>query len=172
MFRLGERCPEFRVRTAAGIVGPADFRGEWLGILHCARPCTPGCAACMQRFGSLALQLRDKGFRLLVALDEPDTALRARMAQGEGAPGSTWTLGTWEGPTEEPAGATRFTVIDHGVTVRALTETPASVPIRGQMLLDLVDRACGRPVAATAEQRRSDATVGCVDWFDFGTAAR
>jgi hypothetical protein len=167
MIDLGKACPEFHVRTPNGTVGAADFRGEWLGILHCTRPCTPGCGTCMQGFDSLASRLRERGCRLLVALDEPDATIRALMARRAATPGPTWTLGTWEGPAERSAGTTRFIVVDQGGTVRAMAETPGSGPIRGQMLLDLVDRACGHPIEATVEQMRPDVTLGCVEWFDF-----
>lgn len=167
MYTVGQPCPRFRVRTPAGLIGPADFRGEWLGLLHCTRPCPPGCAACMQRFDSLALRLRDRGCRLLVALDEPDAAMAALMLCRAEVPGSTWVLGRWEGAAEGPGSATRFVVLDQHGTVKAVAETPASGPIRGQMLLDLVDRACGRPAVTTSEELRGDATIGCVDWYDF-----
>jgi hypothetical protein len=167
MYTVGSRCPEFHVRTASGLVGPEQFRGEWLGLLHCTRPCTPGCATCMQRFGSLALSLRERGCRLLVALDEPDAAIRSLIERRVDSPVSTWTLGKWEGPAAGPAGATRFIVVDKAGAVRAVAETPSSGPIRGRMLVDLVDRACGRPAKAAREDRRPDATIGCVEWYDF-----
>jgi hypothetical protein len=170
MYAIGNACPQFRVRTSSGALGPEDFRGEWLGILHCTRPCTPGCATCMQRFGSLALSLRARGCRLLVALDQPDAALKSLMASGTGSPGATWVLGKWDWPAEEPAGTTRFVVVDPAGIVRAVSESASSGPIRGRMLLDLVDRACGRPVKAVGHDQRADPTVGCVEWYDFDAA--
>ena len=73
---------------------------------------------------------------------------------------------------EGAGGDTHFVVIDQDAIVKAMAQTPASGPIGAQMLLDLVDRAAGRPLSAASTAPRSDAAIGCVDWYHFEHDAR
>ena len=166
MWATDTACPEFRVRTPAGVVGPATLRPAWLALLHCTRPCTPGCSACLAGFGRLGRSLFERGCRLLVALDEPDAQLRALLGRMPPDAGAPVLIGTWE--TAEPAHGptTLFAVIDPAGTVRALLTGTNATPLSEQTLLEQVDHALGRPPGTTARRAVPAADAfGCVAWF-------
>lgn len=167
VWMVGEAVPDFRIRTPARTLGPEQLRGEWLALLHCTRPCVPGCATCMQRFAALAATLAARECRLVVALDEPDAAIDGLMARQASDPAATWIVGRWDSPPAGPAEATRFAVVDPRGVIRAVAESPNSGPIHGRMLLDLVDRAHGRAVAPRAAEAHVDEAFGCVEWYEF-----
>ena len=168
MWSIGAACPEFRVRTPAGAIGPADLRGAWLALLHCTRPCTAGCSRCLAGFGSLAARLAERGCRLVVALDEPDAALRALLGQLTPDRRAPLLIGTWETPEPRHAPCTRFAVVDPHGTVRGLLERPNAEPLAEGELLAAVDRAVGRPRTPRRGTVSAAESFGCVDWFDYG----
>jgi len=170
MWVIGKACPEFRVRTPAGVVGPAELQPSWVALLHCTRPCTPGCRACLAGFGRLGGQLATRGCRLLVALDRPDAPLRELLAQLPADRQARVLIGTWETPAPAHAPSTLFAVIDPHRTVRGLLQGSNATPLPERTLLEQVDRARGRPPAPAAGRAGvADESLGCVDWFDYDT---
>lgn len=168
MWAVNAPCPEFRVRTPSGAVGRADFRGSWLALLHCTRPCTPGCGACLDRFRQLGGRLAERHCRLLVALDEPDAALRGLLGTTAAGAASPVVVGTWETPEPAQRASTLFAVIDpHGI-VRELVRESNTTPLPESVLLDHVNRALGQPPIEWHGRIPSAATTfGCVEWFDY-----
>ncbi len=170
MWAIDAACPEFRVRTPAGVVGPGGLRPGWTALLHCTRPCTPGCSACVAGFDRLGRRLAERGCRLLVALDQPDAELRALLGQMPGDPRAQVLIGTWETPEPAHGPGTLFAIIDPRGTVRALLHRSNATPLPEEALLGEVDRALGRPSAAPLARAVPAAeTFGCVDWFEYDT---
>jgi hypothetical protein len=173
MWAIGTACPEFRVRTPAGVVGPAELGPAWIALLHCTRPCTPGCSRCLIGFGELGRRLAERGCRLLVALDQPDAELRALLGQMPADLQAPVLIGTWETPEPPHAPSTLFAVIDaHGI-VRAMVRGSNVQPLPVAELLGQVDRALGRPSVAPAGRAvPANESFGCVDWFEYDTSDR
>lgn len=173
MWAIDRACPEFRVRTPAGIVGPAQLRPAWIALLHCTRPCTAGCSACLDGFDRLAQRLGERGCRLVVALDEPDAQLRALLGQMSADVRAPVLIGTWETPEPQHTPATLFAVIDPAGLVRALLRGSNVAPLPEQALLGAVDQALGRTPSAPAGHAVAAADAfGCVAWFDYDTKER
>jgi hypothetical protein len=173
MWAIGRRCPEFSVRTPAGVVGPADLRPAWLALLHCTRPCTPGCGGCLVGVRRLGRRLGQRGCRLLVALDRPDAELRALLARMPADRRAPVLVGSWETPEPRHAPSTLFAVIDPHGTLRAVLQQSNATPLPEGVLLEQVDRALGRPSAAAASRAVPPAECfGCVDWFDYDSSDR
>jgi hypothetical protein len=170
MWAIGSACPDFRVRTPAGPLDPAALHGTWVALLHCTRPCTPGCGVCLERFGHLGARLTVRGCRLLVALDEPDAPLRARLGQQVADRQASVTFGTWE--THEPPhrASTLFAVIDPDGIVRSLSDGPNATPLSERTILDAVDRALGRTLSPPRGTASPADRLGCVEWFDYDAA--
>jgi hypothetical protein len=173
MWAIDTACPEFRVRTPAGVVGPTELRPGWVALLHCTRPCTAGCSACLDGFDRLGQRLGERGCRLVVALDEPDAQLRALLGRMPGDARAPVLIGTWETPEPPHAPQTLFAVIDPTGTVRALLEGSNATPLPGRSLLEVVDRALGRaPAAAVGRAVAPADAFGCVAWFDYDAPAK
>jgi hypothetical protein len=175
MWAINAPSPEFCVRTPQGLLGPGDLLGSWAVLLHCSRPCVPGCSVCIERFTQLGARLADRGLRLVVALDGPDSqldsVLKRRPAQ---APGSL-VVGAWQAPVPAAGAATTlFAVIDPNGFVRALTEVPNVAPLAEAVLMDSVDRVLGRSPgdSSTAPAAATGDAYGCVGWYDYGADAK
>jgi len=168
MWALGSACPQFRIRTPAGVVGPAELKPAWVALVHCTRPCTPGCSACLGGFDRLGRRLSERGCRLVVALDEPDAQLRALLGRLPADARAPVLIGTWETPEPQHTPTTLFAVIDPGGTVRASLQGSNAAPLPEQSLLDAVDHVLGRPPAARGRDAVAAAdALGCVAWFDY-----
>ena len=170
MWAVNSPCPEFRVSTSAGVVGPGDFRGRWLALLHCTRPCAPGCAVCLERFGALGARLEQYNCRLVVALDEPDDGVRALLARPLADSQEAAVFGTWQVATPfEGAATTMFALIDPEGTVRAATEMPNLAPLPVAVIEECVDRVLqlGCPDLPGSGALRTNDTYGCVGWFNY-----
>jgi hypothetical protein len=168
MWAVNQECPNFEILTPAGPIGPRDSRGEWLALLHCGRPCVPRCQSCVERFGSLSKQFRLRNCRLLVALDEPDGDLRTRLERGHPETPADWTIGRWNTPEDLRPGVTQFSLIDPKGIVRVVTDSHSAGPIRGELLLGLLDRAQERAVIPVlVETELCRLAHGCVEWFDY-----
>jgi len=171
MWTVGTSCPEFRVRTPAGVVGRDELRPAWIALLHCTRPCTKGCSACLAGFERLGRQVASRNCRLVVALDEPDAELRARLGQMPADLRAPVLMGTWETPEARHAPHTLFAVIDPAGTVRAVLEGSNATPLPAAALLEQLDQARGQsPVPSEWPAIPTDDRYGCVEWFDYDTS--
>jgi len=175
MWTINAPCPEFCVRTSHGLLGPGELLGSWAVLLHCSRPCVPGCSVCLERFRQLAVRLADRGLRLVVALDEPDEQLGALLLRTPTEARGPLVVGTWQGPPAQATAATTLlAVIDPSGLVRAVTQVPNVAPLPEAVLMDSVQRALGCSLAdlpAAAAAARNE-TYGCVGWYDYGARPR
>jgi len=167
MTSLGKNCPDFQIDTRGGIAGPPAMRGKWYALVHCDRPCMPGCKDCEAKFATLAESLKAYQCHLVVALDASDGTMLITPSSAEA---SEWTLAHWRGPrtlgAEKVASAL---IVDPDGKVRAALEIPDSASQNVVLLLDLVRHAQDEDtlVHAAPSGLVREAT-GCVDWFDFG----
>lgn len=167
MTTLGENCPDFRIDTHGGIAGPPALRGQWYALVHCDRPCMPGCTDCIRKFSVLAESLKTYECQLVVALDTPQGTTLMPPA---GLDPPSWILAHWRGPrrsgTERVASAL---IVDPDGKVRATLEVPDTASLNVVLLLDLVRRARHEEALVhAAAPGKSRESAGCVDWFDFG----
>jgi hypothetical protein len=167
MWAVDQNCPDFRVRTPTGAVGPGDLRGRWTALLHCANPGVSAGKDRLDRFATLGKRLSARDCRLVVALDAPDPRLGARLAQLPADAQAAVTVGTWDAP-EPDSTATLFAVIDPAGTVRTLIERKSATPLPERTMLEEVDHVLARPVVACNGHTVTAADgYGCVEWYDY-----
>ena len=168
MITLGDNCPDFRIDMRGGVAGPPSLRGRWYALIHCDRPCMPGCEDCIAKFSALALALRQYQCRLVVALDTPEGTMLLRPAR---CAESQWVLAHWRGPRTSGDGPIASAlIVDPDGKVRATLEVPDSESQNVVLLLDLVRRVQDDPrLVHVAVPDRTRESAGCVDWFDFGS---
>jgi hypothetical protein len=175
MWTINAPSLEFCVQTPRGLLGPGDLLGSWAVLLHCSRPCVPGCGQCLDRFGQLGAKLADRGVQFVVALDEPDKELGSVLHRVSSEAPGPLVVGAWQAPAMATGTATTlFAVIDPRGFVRALTEVPNVAPLPEAVIMDGVDRALGRSPgspAATPAAAKNEA-YGCVGWYDYGDGVR
>jgi hypothetical protein len=152
-------------------VGPADFRGTWLALLHRTPPCAADRAACLDRLDVLAHRLAEHDCRLLVAVDAPSDVAERWAEQTRPDRATGLLIGTWLAEVPPPAHAARLALVDPAGVLRAFEEATDDDSAADWELLARADRALdvARPSGAApcgAER------VGCVDWFDYARAER
>ena len=171
MWLVGRPCPEFQVRTGTRAIDPTALRGRWAAVLHCARPCTPSCAACFDGWIALGERLGRRGCRLIVGLDAPDQGWPADVAERAAGPTGLVEAGTWEPMAAGRAATSLLALVDPGGIVRAVLERASPEPLSAAWLLEALDRVMAGHTELRAPPRERDCR-GCVDWFDFERAPR
>lgn len=167
MWTLGSPVPEFSVRTPAGDVGPADFRGTWLALLHRSPPHAVDRAACLDRCDLLAHRLAERDCRLLVAIDPMDAESDACLACVHPDRSTGLLVGTWVARVPPPVHAPRLALVDPEGVLRAFEEAGDEHAFAEWDLLAGVDRALAATRSATLSPREPEG-FGCVEWFDYG----
>lgn len=166
MWTLDSPVPEFCVRTRDGTVGPADLRGRWVVLMHCAAPSIADCDACLDRFDLLAQRLAERGCVLLVAIDTPGRALEERLASRVPGQPAGPLVGTWVATAMPPAHPLRFALVDPDGVLRAFDEFARERAFAEWDVLAKVDAVLGAPAPAAP---RVPESLGCVDWFEYET---